>query len=143
MIVKVVQLDKNLPLPRYETDGSAALDLRSREDCVIEAGKFKGVPTGIKLAIPKGFEAQVRARSGHAFNRGVGCVNGVGTIDSDFRGEIKVILINWGEESFEIKKGDRIAQLLVNKHETIEWEPVEDLSETKRNENGLGSTGIS
>ena len=142
MKIKMVNMDKELPLPKYETEGSAALDLRSRVDFTLEPGKFKGIPTGVKMAIPKGYEAQVRGRSGHAFKRGVGCVNGVGTVDSDFRGEIHAILINWGEEPFEIKKGMRIAQLVFNKHETIEWELVDDIKKTERGEGKFTSTGL-
>lgn len=143
MKVKIVQTDRSLPLPKYETDGAAALDLRSTIDLILEPGKFKGVPTGIKIALPKGFEAQVRARGGTAFRHGIGCVNAPGTVDADYRGEIQVILINWGEKSFEIKKGDRIAQLVIAKHESIEWEPVEELDSTERGENRYTSTGIS
>jgi dUTP pyrophosphatase len=142
MKIKIVNTS-DLPLPKYETDSSAGLDLRSTMDFVLEPGKFKGIPTGIKLAVPQGYEGHVRARSGNAFKHGVGCVNGIGTLDADYRGELFVILINWGENPFEIKKGDRIAQLVINKHETIEWEPVEDLENTKRGEGGLGSTGLS
>jgi len=142
MRIKIVNLDKALPLPKYETDGSAGLDLRSTKDLVIGPGKFTGIPTGIKISLPQGYEAQVRARGGTAFKHGVGVVNGPGTVDADYRGEIQVILINWGENPFEIKKGDRIAQLVVNKHETIVWEPVEDLDETKRGEGRYNSTGL-
>jgi dUTP pyrophosphatase len=142
MKIKIVNTS-DLPLPKYETDSSAGLDLRSTMDFVLEPGKFKGIPTGIKLAVPQGYEGHVRARSGNSFKHGVGCVNGIGTLDADYRGELFVILINWGENPFEIKKGDRIAQLVINKHETIEWEPVEDLENTKRGEGGLGSTGLS
>lgn len=142
MKVKIVN-ESDLPLPKYETDGSAGLDLRSTKDLIIEPGKFTGIPTGIKLALPKGYEAQVRARGGTAFRHGVGVVNAPGTVDSDYRGEIQVILINWGEETFEIKKGMRIAQLVINKHETIEWEPVEELETTERGEGKYSSTGFS
>ncbi|MFH1972280.1 MAG: dUTP diphosphatase [archaeon] len=143
MKVKIVNIDKDLPTPFYETEGAAAVDLRSRIDFTLEPGKFKGIPTGIKIAMPQGYEAQIRPRSGHAFHKGIGCVNGVGTIDADYRGEIHAILINWGEQPFEIKKGDRIAQMIINKHERVEWEPVEDLEETKRSGNAFGSTGTS
>jgi len=143
MKVKIVSIDSELPLPKYETDSAAGLDLRSTKDHILEPGKFTGLPTGIKIALPQGYEAQVRARGGTAFKHGIGVVNAPGTVDADYRGEIQVILINWGENSFEIKKGDRIAQLVINKHETIEWEPVEELEETKRNESRYSSTGTS
>jgi len=142
MKIKIINIS-DLPLPKYETEGSAAMDLRSTIDLTLEPGKFKGIPTGIKVAIPQGYEAHIRARSGNAFKHGIGALNGIGTIDSDYRGEIHAILINWGENTFEIKKGDRIAQIVFNKHETVEWEPVEDLEKTKRGENGFGSTGLS
>ncbi|MAG78356.1 dUTP diphosphatase [archaeon] len=142
MKIRIVNTS-DLPLPKYETEHSAGLDLRSTIDLVLEPGKFKGIPTGIKLSLPRGYEAQVRARGGTAFRNGIGVVNAPGTVDADYRGEIHVILINWGEQPFEIKKGTRIAQLIVNKHETIEWEPVEELDETKRGEGRFSSTGLS
>jgi len=142
MKIKIVNTS-DLPLPKYETSKSAGMDLRSTVDVTLEPGKFKGIPTGIKLALPEGYEGHVRARSGNAFKHGIGCVNGVGTIDADYRGEIFAILINYSENPFEIKKGDRIAQLVINKHETISWESVNDLKNTERGEGGLGSTGSS
>ena len=142
MKIRIVNTS-DLPLPKYETEHSAGLDLRSTIDLVLEPGKFKGIPTGIKLSLLRGYEAQVRARGGTAFRNGIGVVNAPGTVDADYRGEIHVILINWGEQPFEIKKGTRIAQLIVNKHETIEWEPVEELDETKRGEGRFSSTGLS
>ncbi|MDO4552519.1 MAG: dUTP diphosphatase [Bacillota bacterium] len=131
-------------LPRYETPGSAGMDLRAclEKDLVLEPGDWAAVPTGISIALPEGFEAQVRGRSGLAVKHGVGLVNGVGTIDSDYRGEIKVPVINWGKGSFTIRDGDRIAQLVVSAFVKIEWEPAEDLEETVRGAGGFGHTGL-
>jgi dUTP pyrophosphatase len=102
-------------LPRYETAGAAGMDLRARLEApvLLLPGKRALVPTGLRIELPPGYEAQVRARSGLAVKYGIGLVNGVGTIDSDYRGEIKICLINWGDEAFEIKDGDRVAQLVV------------------------------
>ena len=99
------------------------------------------VPTGLFFALPAGYEAQVRARSGLALKHGIGLPNGVGTIDSDYRGELKVLLINWGREPFTIRDGDRIAQLVIARYETVEWESVDSLDETDRGTGGFGSTG--
>lgn len=131
-------------LPSYETDGSAGMDLKAslKEEIVLEPGRRVLVPTGIFIELPKGYEAQVRARSGLAVKQGIGLVNGVGTIDSDYRGEIKVPLINWGEETFIIRDGDRIAQMVVAKYERIIWEEAECLEETERGSGGFGHTGI-
>lgn len=131
-------------LPSYETDGSAGMDMRAslKEEIVLEPGKRILVPTGIFIELPKGYEAQVRARSGLAVKQGIGLVNGVGTIDSDYRGEIKVPLINWGEEPFIIRDGDRIAQMVVAKYERIIWEETDCLEETERGSGGFGHTGI-
>ncbi|MCB6993680.1 dUTP diphosphatase [bacterium 210820-DFI.6.37] len=131
-------------LPSYETDGSAGMDLRAslKEDVLLEPGKRSLVPTGLFIELPKGYEAQVRARSGLAVKQGIGLVNGIGTIDSDYRGEIKVPLINWGEEPFVIRDGDRIAQMVVAKYERIVWEEADHLTDTGRGSGGFGHTGI-
>lgn len=128
-------------LPEYETKGSAGMDLRAFEATTINPGERILVGTGIFIELPEGYEAQVRARSGLSINHGIGLVNGVGTIDSDYRGEIKVPLINWGTKAYSIEKGDRIAQVIISKYERICWESVEELGETSRNEKGFGSSG--
>jgi len=131
-----------LPLPQYQTAGAAGVDLCSNIDCVIKSREFEMVSTGIKIALPVGYEAQIRPRSGLAAKHGVTVLNSPGTIDSDYRGEIKVLLINHGKEDFVIAKGDRIAQMVVARFEQVEFEIVENLEESSRGESGFGSTGI-
>jgi dUTP pyrophosphatase len=135
---------EDLPLPRYQTPGSAGLDLYAAVDeaMTIKPGEFKMVSTGIRLAIPSGFEGQVRARSGLASRSGIGVLNGPGTIDSDYRGLVSVILFHFGKEPIVIRRGDRIAQLVIVKHEKAFWIESPQLDETDRNSNGFGSTGI-
>jgi dUTP pyrophosphatase len=130
--------------PGYETAGAAGMDLRAYIEAPITLGPGERalVPTGISIALPQGFEAQVRARSGLAIKYGIGIVNGTGTIDSDYRGEIGVPIINWGHEDFVIKNGDRIAQMIVARYERVEWEPVSELPVTERGEKGFGHTGV-
>ncbi|WP_130863631.1 dUTP diphosphatase [Bacilliculturomica massiliensis] len=130
-------------LPAYETAGSAGMDLRAVLDgeAVLKPGERMLVPTGLFIQLPQGFEAQVRARSGLAIKYGIGLVNGVGTIDSDYRGEIKVPLINWGGEPFVIQNGDRIAQMVIASYERVHWEAAEELEETDRGTGGFGHTG--
>ncbi len=142
MRVKIVS--KSGDVPRYQTAGSSGMDLRAYlpdGEIVLEPGDRYPVPTGLFLAIPKGYEAQVRARSGLALKYGIGLPNGVGTIDSDYRGELKVLLINWGREPFVIRDGDRIGQLVIARYATVEWDVVESLDETERGTGGFGSTG--
>lgn len=143
MRVKIINKSKN-ENPSYETNGSSGLDLRANleEEMIIKSGEIKLVPTGIFLEIPEGYEGQVRARSGLALKYGISLPNGIGTIDSDYRGELKVILINHGKEDFHIKNGDRIAQIVFIKYERVEIEAVSSLTETKRSSGGFGSTGI-
>lgn len=131
-------------LPQYETEGSAGMDIRAYidEPAVIEPGCRALVPTGLFMEIPPGYEVQIRARSGLAVKHGIGLTNGVGTIDSDYRGEIKVSLINWGDEPFTVNNGDRIAQMVVARYESAYLEQVEQLSETDRGDGGFGHTGI-
>lgn len=131
-------------LPAYETEGSAGMDIRAclKEPVVIGAGKRALIPTGLFFEIPCGYEVQIRARSGLAIKHGIGLANGIGTIDSDYRGEIKVILMNWGEEDFTVNDGDRIAQMVVAKYERAELIEAEELSETERGSGGFGHTGI-
>ncbi|MFZ5966535.1 MAG: dUTP diphosphatase [Bacillota bacterium] len=135
---------KGLPLPQYETAGASGLDLRANIENPIQLkpGCRALIPTGIHIELPSGLEAQVRARSGLAVKYGIGLVNGVGTIDSDYRGEIKVPMINWGDKDFTINPGDRIAQMVICKYERISWEPVEDLEDSERGSGGFGHTGI-
>lgn len=130
-------------LPAYETDGSAGMDLRAclKEPVTILPGKRALIPTGISIELPHGLEAQVRARSGLAVKHGIGLVNGVGTIDSDYRGEIRIALINWGDEAFVINDKDRIAQLVVARYEKVEWQRTDILSESERGSGGFGHTG--
>ena len=142
--MKVAIINKsNNPLPAYETTASAGLDIRAfiEEPIVIKPSERQLVKTGLYLEIPEGFEAQVRPRSGLAFKNGISVLNSPGTIDADYRGEIGVILINHGNEDFEINSGDRIAQLVFAKVEQAVWNETESLSETERGEGGFGSTG--
>jgi dUTP pyrophosphatase len=136
---------EGLPLPDYETPGASAMDLRAaipaEEPIHLLVGQRKVVPTGLSFAIPPGYEVQVRGRSGLAARHGIGIVNGVGTIDSDYRGELCVILINHGQEAFAINRGDRIAQMVVAPVVQARWTTVEKLSETARGTGGFGSTG--
>jgi dUTP pyrophosphatase len=138
--IKIKKLNKDLPLPAYQTVGSSGLDLHASEDCFLASGDFKMIPTGIALEMPFEYEGQVRPRSGLAAKSGIGVLNSPGTIDSDYRGEIKVILFNFGKEDFEIKKGDRIAQLIISRVEKIDLVEVNDLESTKRENGGFGST---
>ena len=136
---------EGLPLPAYETTGSAGIDLRAAvpedQPMTLAPGQRALVPTGLKIALPLGFEAQVRARSGLALKHGIICPNAPGTIDSDYRGECGVILANFGAEPFVIRRGERIAQLVIAKHERADWVEVETLDETARGAGGFGSTG--
>ncbi len=144
--IPVVQCDhaEDLPLPQRATTGSSAVDLLAAVDepVTLQPGKIKLIDTGIKISLPEGLEAQVRARSGLASD-GIVVPNGPGTIDSDYRGEIKVLLQNHGDDSFSIERGDRIAQLTVQRVQRFEWDPVESLDNTIRGTGGFGSTGIS
>ena len=132
---------KDFPLPEYATPGSAGVDLRASEECVLLPGERALVPTGIRIALPAGYEAQVRPRSGLTLKHGVVLPNSPGTIDSDYRGEIKVIVLNLSDTPFTIKPGDRIAQMVVAPISRVEWVESDALDETIRGENGFGSTG--
>lgn len=142
MIIRVINKSKN-SLPAYETAHAAGMDLRADVETtvVLKPMERKLIPTGLYIELPEGFEAQIRPRSGLAFKHGIGIVNSPGTIDADYRGEIKVLLINFSTEDFEINTGDRIAQMVVAKHERVNWEQVEVLNETQRGEGGYGHTG--
>ncbi|MFC6198534.1 dUTP diphosphatase [Ponticaulis profundi] len=138
---------EGLALPKYETKGSAGMDVRAAvaddEPLTLEPGDRALVPTGLTFAIPQGYEMQVRPRSGLAFKHGITCLNTPGTIDSDYRGELKVLLINLGKEAFTIQRGERIAQLLLAPVIQGEWRAVSVLPDTSRGEGGFGSTGKS
>lgn len=143
MEVKIINKSNNA-LPEYQTSGAAGMDIRAfvPSDIKIKPGEVKLVPTGLYLEIPKGYEIQVRARSGLALKNSIGVANGIGTIDSDYRGELCVILVNFGQNEFVVKNGDRIAQMVLNKYEPIEFVVDEELSSTERGEGGFGSSGI-
>ncbi|MCX8050280.1 MAG: dUTP diphosphatase [Chlorobi bacterium] len=146
MIVPILRTDSrydDLPLPQYATAGSAGMDLCAAigEPLVIEPKSIVLVPTALAIALPPGYEAQVRSRSGLAYRHGIFCLNSPGTIDSDYRGEIKVILANFGSAPFIIERGMRIAQLVVARYERIEWRVVDALPDTARGTGGFGSTG--
>ncbi|MBE6010995.1 MAG: dUTP diphosphatase [Lachnospiraceae bacterium] len=134
---------KDLKLPSYMTRGAAGMDLYANvtEDTLIKPGDIKLVPTGIKISIPEGYEAQIRPRSGLALKYGISMVNAPGTIDSDYRGEINVILINFGKEDFIVKRGERIAQMVINKVEVVDFTETDALDETERGAGGFGHTG--
>jgi dUTP pyrophosphatase len=134
---------KDLPLPSYETAGAAGMDLRSTEAITLKPGARCLVPTGVAIALPEGFEAQIRPRSGLALKHGVTVLNSPGTIDCDYRGEIKVPLINHGQEDFVITQGDRIAQMVIAPVARINWIEVKSLESTVRGAGGFGSSGRS
>jgi len=140
--VKIVNTSNN-PLPEYATDGAAGMDLRADlvTPVVLKSLERKLIPTGLFIELPHGYEAQVRPRSGLAIKQGITCLNSPGTIDSDYRGEIKIVLINLSGEDQIINPGDRIAQLVLQKTEKIQWELVTVLTETDRSNGGFGSTG--
>jgi dUTP pyrophosphatase len=131
-----------LPLPRYASEDAAGLDVSAAEELTLEPGQRHAVATGFAIEIPRGFEVQVRPRSGLAFKHGITCLNTPGTIDSDYRGEVKVILVNLGQEPFEVRRGERIAQLVPAPVLRADFVEVGELSETARGAGGLGSTGV-
>lgn len=135
---------EGLDLPSYGTVDSAGADLLAAitDTHVIHPGKRALIPTGIKIALPRGYEAQVRPRSGLALKHGITCLNAPGTIDADYRGEVGVILINHGEEDFTVERGMRIAQLVVAPIVQLDWQEMDELPETERGEGGFGSTGV-
>ena len=144
MKVKIINKSKN-DLPSYATSQSAGLDLRANleDDIQIKPGERHLITTGIFISLPEGYEAQIRPRSGLALKNGITVLNSPGTIDADYRGEIGVILVNLSSQDFTINDGDRIAQMVIAKHETAIWEEVENLDETERGEGGFGSSGVS
>ncbi|TCM18958.1 dUTP pyrophosphatase [Novosphingobium sp. PhB165] len=139
--IKVLPHGEGLPLPVYATDGAAGMDVVSAEDVTLAPGARHAVATGLAMAIPPGFEIQVRPRSGLALKHGISVPNAPGTIDSDYRGELKVILINHGADAFDVRRGDRVAQLVLAPVTRGTWLQVEELDETVRGEGGFGSTG--
>lgn len=141
--VKKTAGGEDMPLPRYMTSGSAGMDLYAAVDGkeVLKPGEIRLIPTGLSIALPAGYEAQIRPRSGLALKHGISMVNTPGTIDADFRGEIGLIMINLGQEPFEINRGDRVAQMVINRITRAEFTEVEYLDETDRNDGGFGSTG--
>jgi dUTP pyrophosphatase len=143
MNIRIINRSKN-NLPAYETVHSAGMDLRADLEVPVRLNPMerKLIPTGLHIELPEGFEAQIRPRSGLAFKHGISIVNSPGTIDADYRGEIKVLLINLSNEPFEINTGDRIAQMIIAQHEKVSWLEVEVLNETSRGAGGYGHTGV-
>jgi len=142
MKIRIVNQSRH-PLPSYSTLLSAGMDLRAHLDrpVCLAPGARSLVPTGLYVSLPQGYEAQIRPRSGLALKKGITVLNTPGTIDADYRGEIGIIVINLSQEDFIINDGERIAQMIVAKHETVEWEPCESLDETTRGAGGFGHTG--
>ncbi len=142
--VKRLPHAEGLTLPAYATADSAGLDLQAAiaEPIVLQPGQRKLVPTGLAIALPPGFEAQVRPRSGLALKHGITVLNAPGTIDADYRGEIGVVLINHGDQAFTINRGERIAQMVVAAYSQVRWQAVEELTDTQRGAGGFGSTGV-
>lgn len=142
--IKRIREGSDIPLPRYMTSHSAGMDLYAdiEGEILLKPGERKLIPTGIAIALPDGFEAQIRPRSGLAINHGITLLNSPGTIDADYRGEISAIMINLGDNSFTIKRGDRIGQMVINKIYHASWEEAEELDNTKRGTGGFGHTGL-
>ncbi|MBC7388659.1 MAG: dUTP diphosphatase [Opitutaceae bacterium] len=143
MQVKVINQSKH-PLPQYQTESSAGMDLRAELSAPVSLRPLerKLVGTGLYIELPIGFEAQIRPRSGLAFKHGITVLNSPGTIDADYRGEIKVLLVNLSDAEFIVNDGERIAQMVIAKHDTVQWDAVEVLNETERGAGGYGSTGV-
>ena len=142
MTIKVINHSNN-PLPAYQTAGSAGVDLRAYLEAPLSLAPLerRAIPTGLHIALPEGYEAQIRARSGLAIRHGISLINAVGTIDSDYRGEIQVVLVNLSNEAYTISPGERIAQMIIAKYEQVTFELVTELDETGRGAGGFGSTG--
>lgn len=142
--IKRLKKDHPVSLPQYMTEGSSGMDLFASiaQEVTLVPGERKLIPAGISVAIPEGFEGQVRPRSGLAIQKGIGIVNGPGTIDADYRGEVGVLLINFGKEPFTIRNGDRIAQMVISPVTRVALEEVDDLPPTRRQGGGFGHTGI-
>jgi dUTP pyrophosphatase len=144
MKIRIVNRSRH-SLPSYETHASAGMDLRANlsEDILLKPLERALIPTGLFIELPIDYEAQVRPRSGLAIKKGITVLNTPGTIDADYRGEVMVILINLSAENYTIQNGDRIAQMIISKHERADWEKVDDLTETARGSGGFGHTGLS
>ena len=142
--VKCLHDIEDIPLPVYESQGSSGMDIRAavKERVLLKPGEIKLISTGLAVSVPPGYEAQIRPRSGLALHHGIGMVNSPGTIDSDYRGEIGIIMINWGTEPFEIKSGDRIAQMVFSRVYRADLVEVNDLDATSRGDGGFGHTGV-
>jgi dUTP pyrophosphatase len=142
--IKRLKKDHPVSLPQYMTEGSSGMDLFASlaQEVTLVPGERKLIPAGISVAIPEGFEGQIRPRSGLAIQKGIGIVNGPGTIDADYRGEVGVLLINFGKEPFTIRNGDRIAQMVISPVTRVTLEEVDDLPPTRRQGGGFGHTGI-
>ena len=143
VMIKVKIISDSGIYPEYETEGSAGMDIRAYidEPVIIKPGERKLIPTGLRIQLPAGYEAQIRARSGLAIKNGITLINAIGTIDSDYRGEIKVGLVNLSDEDHVIENGDRIAQMVISEYKRAVLEPAEDLEETERGSGGFGHTG--
>ena len=146
ILIKVKRLDAStdLPLPCYESEGSSGMDIRAsvREAVLLNPGEIRLIPTGLAVSVPPGYEAQIRPRSGLALKHGIGMVNSPGTIDSDYRGEIGIIVINWGQRPFTIRRGDRIAQMIITRVYRADITEVEVLDSTRRGGGGFGHSGV-
>ena len=144
--IKFKRLEENrdLPLPGYESEDSSGMDIRAavEKELILNPGEIRLIPTGLAVAIPQGYEGQVRPRSGLALKHGIGMVNSPGTIDSDYRGEIGIIVINWGHRPFKIKRGDRIAQIIIARAYQADITEVDDLDSTQRGGGGFGHSGV-
>jgi dUTP pyrophosphatase len=144
VLVKRLEGHHDMALPSYETAGSSGMDLRAavRDMVVLKPGEIRLVPTGLAVCVPQGYEGQIRPRSGLALKKGIGMVNSPGTIDSDYRGEIGLVMINWGEEPFVIRRGDRIAQMIITEVCRAELVEVDEMDGTKRGNGGFGHSGV-
>lgn len=144
-INRISEITNDVPLPTYATNGSAGMDIYAavEQDLTVMVGVTLLVPTGFSMEIPIGYEAQIRPRSGLAIKYNIGLMNSPGTIDSDYRGEVKIVFTNFGKNDFVVKRGDRIAQMVIAKYERVEWIETDQLSETVRGTGGFGHTGIS
>lgn len=143
MKINVTKLRDDAILPEYQTGGAAAADVHAcmDEQIVLQPMERRMIPTGLAMSIPVGHEVQIRARSGLSIKHGIALVNGVGTIDSDYRGEVGVLVVNLGQDAFTVEPGMRVAQMVLNKYEQIQWQSVDVLDETARGADGFGSTG--
>ncbi len=143
MRVNIINQSRH-PLPSYQTSHSAGMDMRANLETVVVLKPLQRalIPTGIFIELPAGYEAQIRPRSGLAYKHGISIVNSPGTIDADYRGEIKVLLVNLSDQDFTVENGERIAQMVIARHETVQWQEAAELSDTERGAGGYGSTGV-